>query len=37
MIKLAEAAFKNNEFKDIAYFEPLYLKQFIATIPKQKI
>lgn len=37
MIKLAEIAFKNNDFKDIAYFEPLYLKQFIATIPKQKI
>lgn len=37
MISLAETAFYQNNFEDIAYFEPFYLKQFIATIPKQKI
>lgn len=36
MIRLAEQAFDEHDFKDIAYFEPFYLKQFIATIPKQK-
>ena len=36
MICLAENAFAEKDFKDIAYFEPFYLKQFIATIPKQK-
>jgi len=36
MICLAENVFAEKDFKDIAYFEPFYLKQFIATIPKQK-
>lgn len=36
MIHLAENAFFEKDFKDIAYFEPFYLKQFIATVPKQK-
>ncbi len=37
MTKLAESACKQNKFEDIAYFEPFYLKDFIATIPKNKI
>ena len=36
-IQLAEAAFKKGEFLDTAYFEPHYLKEFIATVPKNKI
>lgn len=36
MIKLAEEKYNNNDFEDVAYFEPFYLKNFIATIPKNK-
>lgn len=28
---------QNNDFENIAYFEPFYLKDFIATIPKNKV
>lgn len=34
---LSEVAFQNKSFVDVAYFEPLYLKDFIATIPKRKV
>lgn len=37
MIPLAEDAFEKNEFVDVAYFEPFYLKEFVATIPKNKV
>ncbi|MGE4569182.1 MAG: tRNA (adenosine(37)-N6)-threonylcarbamoyltransferase complex dimerization subunit type 1 TsaB [Bacteroidales bacterium] len=37
MALLSEAAFARNEFRDIAYFEPFYLKDFIATVPKNKV
>jgi tRNA threonylcarbamoyladenosine biosynthesis protein TsaB len=37
MISLAETAWAEKEFLDTAYFEPFYLKDFIATIPKNKI
>lgn len=37
MIKLAENKYNNREFENVAYFEPFYLKDFIATIPKNKI
>ena len=37
MIIPAEDALKNKNFEDIAYFEPFYLKDFIATIPKNKL
>lgn len=37
MAGLAEKKFVNKEFEDIAYFEPFYLKDFIATIPKNKV
>ena len=28
-------ALKNKQFEDVAYFEPYYLKEFIATIPRR--
>jgi tRNA threonylcarbamoyladenosine biosynthesis protein TsaB len=34
MIPLAEKAFKNSTFVDVAYFEPFYLKEFHTTTPK---
>ncbi len=37
MVLLAEKAFENKEFVDSAYFEPFYLKEFVATVPKNKI
>jgi tRNA threonylcarbamoyladenosine biosynthesis protein TsaB len=30
-------AMKNGQFEDVAYFEPYYLKEFIATIPRKLI
>lgn len=37
MVALAEEAFSNNDFVDAAYFEPFYLKEFVATTPKNKV
>ncbi|MCJ0743604.1 tRNA (adenosine(37)-N6)-threonylcarbamoyltransferase complex dimerization subunit type 1 TsaB [Pedobacter montanisoli] len=37
MSKLAEQAFEEKKFEDIAYFEPFYLKDFVATTPKKKV
>ncbi|MDR3218850.1 MAG: tRNA (adenosine(37)-N6)-threonylcarbamoyltransferase complex dimerization subunit type 1 TsaB [Dysgonamonadaceae bacterium] len=37
MIELADIAYANREFVDLAYFEPFYLKSFQATVPKNKI
>lgn len=37
MIRQAEQAFSEGHFEDSAYFEPFYLKDFIATIPKNKL
>ncbi len=37
MTALAEVAFRKGDFKDVAYFEPFYLKEFVATTPKKKI
>ncbi len=34
MQPLAERKFWNNDFADTAYFEPFYLKEFVATKPK---
>lgn len=34
MFPLAEKAMALNDFKDVAYFEPFYLKEFVATKPK---
>ncbi len=36
MTKLAEAKNKLSDYEDVAYFEPYYLKDFIAGIPKKK-
>ena len=37
MIPLAEKAFEEKQFVDSAYFEPFYLKEFVATVPKNMI
>lgn len=37
MLALAEKAFRERDFKDVAYFEPFYLKEFVATKPKHKV
>jgi tRNA threonylcarbamoyladenosine biosynthesis protein TsaB len=37
MMDLAEEAYKSKSFVDVAYFEPFYLKEFIATTPKNKV
>jgi tRNA threonylcarbamoyladenosine biosynthesis protein TsaB len=37
MVGLSYSAFNSGHFEDIAYFEPFYLKDFVATTPKNKI
>lgn len=37
MAPIAEKAFNNNQFKDAAYFEPFYLKDFVATVSKKEL
>lgn len=37
MAVLAERYYQDQQFEDVAYFEPYYLKEFIATIPKNKV
>lgn len=37
MQAISEEKYKKQEFEDVAYFEPFYLKNFVATIPKDKI
>ncbi len=37
MISLAYRSYHLKKFEDVAYFEPFYLKDFIATTPKNKI
>lgn len=34
MVALSQEAFKKQQFEDVAYFEPFYLKDFIAGKPK---
>jgi len=29
--------YQEEKFEDVAYFEPYYLKDFIATVPKKKV
>lgn len=29
--------YRNSEFEDVAYFEPFYLKDFVATLPRKKL
>nr|WP_199081453.1 tRNA (adenosine(37)-N6)-threonylcarbamoyltransferase complex dimerization subunit type 1 TsaB [Pedobacter sp. ASV19] len=35
--KLAEQAYQDGDFEDVAYFEPHYLKDFVLTQPKKKV
>ncbi len=35
MQPLAERRFLNEQFEDVAYFEPFYLKDFVAKMPKK--
>jgi tRNA threonylcarbamoyladenosine biosynthesis protein TsaB len=37
MSYLAEGDFNMQKFEDVAYFEPYYLKDFVATIPRNKL
>jgi tRNA threonylcarbamoyladenosine biosynthesis protein TsaB len=37
MASMAYDTWKSKDFKDVAYFEPFYLKDFIATVPKKKV
>lgn len=37
MAEIAEQKFHEKAFVNVAYFEPLYLKDFIATTPKKKV
>jgi len=37
MIPLALEAYRKKEFEDTAYFEPYYLKDFVATTPRKKV
>jgi tRNA threonylcarbamoyladenosine biosynthesis protein TsaB len=36
MCALAQSKFQDNDVEDVAYFEPYYLKDFIAGKPKAK-
>ena len=37
MLEPALAAYRSGNFKDVAYFEPFYLKEFVATVSKKKM
>ncbi|MCF8335291.1 MAG: tRNA (adenosine(37)-N6)-threonylcarbamoyltransferase complex dimerization subunit type 1 TsaB [Bacteroidales bacterium] len=37
MAPLAEERYRNSQFEDLAYFEPFYLKDFIATMPRKNL
>jgi tRNA threonylcarbamoyladenosine biosynthesis protein TsaB len=37
MVSLADQAFKANNFVNVAYFEPYYLKEFVATVSKKQL
>lgn len=37
MLPIAQERFNQNLFEDVAYFEPLYLKDFVATIARNKV
>jgi tRNA threonylcarbamoyladenosine biosynthesis protein TsaB len=37
MVALGELAYAQQAFEDVAYFEPFYLKDFVAGIPKKLI
>ena len=35
MAAISDTKFRNKDFEDVAYFEPFYLKDFIAGVPKK--
>lgn len=35
MAQIAEEKYSQKQFEDVAYFEPFYLKDFVATVPKK--
>ena len=37
MVRPATEAYKEKRFKDVAYFEPFYLKEFVATVSRKKL
>ena len=37
MLAPAVKAYKEKRFEDVAYFEPFYLKEFVATVSKKKL
>jgi len=37
MVQLAFKAFREHRFEDVAYFEPFYLKDFVATVSKKNL
>jgi tRNA threonylcarbamoyladenosine biosynthesis protein TsaB len=37
MAPLAQAAYERGEFENVAYYEPFYLKEFQATVAKNKV
>lgn len=37
MFPLAEKAVAKEDYKDVAYFEPFYLKEFVASLPTKKL
>ena len=37
MLQPAIEAYRRQDFKDVAYFEPFYLKEFVATVSKKKL
>ena len=37
MLEPAMRAYKEKRFEDVAYFEPFYLKEFVATVSKKKM
>ncbi len=37
MLSPALEAYRRQDFKDVAYFEPFYLKEFVATVSKKKL
>lgn len=37
MSTLSNAKYLKGEFEDVAYFEPFYLKEFVATVAKNKV
>ena len=37
MAGLAQKAYDEGKFEDVAYFEPFYLKDFVATVSKKQL